>query len=97
MFKCVYIVVCFDVYVYDNVFSFSAEKFAMKCPVLRSLNHGQVAVTTDAVWVATYTCDRGYTLHGNRHRYCQENGKWTGSDPYCSPGTVRTSSIPSLL
>ena len=40
----------------------------------------------DDVWVAVYDCNKGYSLSGNRHRYCQENGRWTGSDPHCSPG-----------
>ena len=32
---------------------------------------------------ATYSCDYGYKLVGNRVRRCQKNGYWSGRDPKC--------------
>ena len=32
---------------------------------------------------ATYTCEPGNSLVGNRTRVCQDDGLWTGSAPIC--------------
>ena len=45
--------------------------------------NGEVTVSDNGV-VATYNCQAGYTLTGNRERYCQDDGKaWNGTDPTC--------------
>lgn len=31
----------------------------------------------------TYKCDAGYELFGSETRTCQENGRWSGSLPFC--------------
>ncbi|PIK46411.1 putative sushi, von Willebrand factor [Apostichopus japonicus] len=33
--------------------------------------------------IATYRCDDGYTLIGNKNRTCLREGSWSGSEPYC--------------
>ena len=34
--------------------------------------------------VVHYSCGQGRILIGNSSRYCQEDGRWSGSTPYCS-------------
>ena len=31
-----------------------------------------------------YSCVQGRTLLGNATRYCQEDGRWSGTPPYCT-------------
>ena len=33
--------------------------------------------------VATFLCNDGYTLIGNKHQTCQNNGSWIGDTPQC--------------
>lgn len=33
----------------------------------------------------TYTCSLGFDLAGDNVQYCQENGQWNGSVPFCQP------------
>ncbi|XP_062518038.1 sushi, von Willebrand factor type A, EGF and pentraxin domain-containing protein 1-like isoform X5 [Corticium candelabrum] len=49
------------------------------CPELRDPAHGEVNVAYN---VATYSCDRGYQLKGDKKRTCSY-GRWTGSQPRC--------------
>ncbi|XP_062852030.1 CUB and sushi domain-containing protein 1-like [Trichomycterus rosablanca] len=42
--------------------------------------------TTDAV--VHYSCSQGRRLIGNATLYCQEDGHWSGSAPYCSGGSA---------
>ena len=44
---------------------------------------------------ATYSCDTGYSLVGDRTRTCQASGSWSGSAPTCQ-GTfiIKTHSHP---
>ncbi|XP_036402136.1 CUB and sushi domain-containing protein 1-like [Megalops cyprinoides] len=37
--------------------------------------------------VVYYSCGQGRTLIGNATRFCQEDGRWSGSPPYCSGGS----------
>ncbi|XP_019903180.2 CUB and sushi domain-containing protein 1 isoform X3 [Esox lucius] len=37
--------------------------------------------------VVHYTCSQGRVLIGNATRSCQEDGRWSGSQPYCSGGS----------
>ncbi|XP_076336929.1 protein lev-9-like isoform X2 [Tachypleus tridentatus] len=32
---------------------------------------------------AVYSCDNGYKLYGEKKRYCQKDGKWSGEEPVC--------------
>ena len=32
----------------------------------------------------TYTCEPGYTLHGDNTRTCMANKRWSGSAPICN-------------
>ena len=32
---------------------------------------------------ATYRCNTGYNLVGNRQRTCRSNGQWSGEEPIC--------------
>lgn len=34
--------------------------------------------------VASYSCSQGRTLVGNATLHCHEDGRWSGSPPYCS-------------
>ncbi|XP_049337518.1 CUB and sushi domain-containing protein 1 isoform X2 [Astyanax mexicanus] len=34
-----------------------------------------------------YSCSQGRTVVGNSTRQCQEDGRWSGSPPYCSGGS----------
>ena len=38
---------------------------------------------TTAGAVASYECVAGYTLEGFSTRICQNNGRWSGSEPTC--------------
>ncbi|XP_066534535.1 CUB and sushi domain-containing protein 1a [Hoplias malabaricus] len=38
--------------------------------------------------VVQYSCSQGRTLVGNSTRHCQEDGRWSGSPPYCSGGSA---------
>ena len=47
---------------------------------------------------ASYSCDHGFDLKGNRIRTCQLNGRWSGMNPFCkriinTSYTVLTSNI----
>ena len=33
---------------------------------------------------ATYTCDKGYELIGDRTRTCLNTGEWSGQEPNCT-------------
>ena len=54
------------------------------CPTLIDPSNG--TVTWDGLTsgsTATYTCDSGYYITGDRVRTCQ-NGGWTGQAPVCT-------------
>lgn len=34
---------------------------------------------------AKYSCNSGYVLRGNTHRYCSHDGSWNGTAPSCAP------------
>ena len=57
----------------------------MSCPSLLYPDHGVLRVKEGE---ATYGCEDDYALSGNKKRYCQRNGEWTGRDPSCVEGTV---------
>ncbi len=33
--------------------------------------------------VATYTCDSGFEVFGDKERTCQKTGQWSGVEPVC--------------
>ena len=59
------------------------------CGPLTNPDNGQVndAAGTTFGHTATYSCNTGYNLTGNRTRTCQATGEWSGSAPTC-PGML---------
>ncbi len=65
------------------------------CPTLPGVTHSQLSYTNVVVagqlefdTVASFVCEEGYFLVGDRTRTCIGNGltttgTWTGSDPTC--------------
>ena len=63
---------------------FSYLSAAIECPVLGDIANGAVTLTSRTVGSrATYTCNDGYRLQGDRQRECQRNGRWFGQEPVC--------------
>ena len=57
---------------------------AINCPALANPNDGFVAVTGNVPGAtATYSCNVGFMLEGNLLRTCQDDGTWSGSEPFC--------------
>ena len=57
---------------------------ANMCDVLENITNGSVELSGTAVGdTATYTCEEGYILQGNRRRVCQRDSSWTGFEPTC--------------
>ena len=54
------------------------------CPALSLPDNGRVE-PTDLTFnsIATYSCDNGYTLEGERFRSCQSDQTWSGVSPIC--------------
>ena len=70
-------VVCF-ILLFCFIFS------ANMCPELRDIAKGSVEVSGTTVGSrATYRCNSGYTLVGNKVRTCQSNRQWSGREPSC--------------
>ena len=60
------------------------SSIAIDCGGLSVPSNGQISITATTFGsVATYSCDRGYTLDGNTSRICQSNGQWSGPQPSC--------------
>ena len=78
--------------------TFVTHFFSFKvCEDLVAPDFGQVSVDGTGL-VATYTCDVGYTLDGDRSRDCQSDGaSWTGSSPTCGKIYITRLSINSSL
>ena len=55
------------------------------CGALTDPANGQVSHTDGTTFgeTATYSCDAGYNLVGDRTRTCQVTGVWSGSTPTC--------------
>uniref|UniRef100_A0AAZ3P372 CUB and sushi domain-containing protein 1 n=1 Tax=Oncorhynchus tshawytscha TaxID=74940 RepID=A0AAZ3P372_ONCTS len=65
-------------------------------PVCRAISCGDPGTPPQAIMsgrkftngaVVHYTCSHGRALIGNATRYCQEDGRWSGPQPYCSGGS----------
>ena len=63
----VYFIVCEDLYLSDEEYE----------PLRVSTTGTGVGDT------ATYTCDCGYKVVGDRIRTCESSGSWSGSQPTC--------------
>jgi len=40
--------------------------------------------------ICTYTCDSGFVLSDTDNRECQNDGRWSGTEPFCDQGKVYT-------
>ena len=61
-----------------------AEIIIITCQRLIDPVYGNVDLTGVNVGSkATYSCDRGFQLRGNKIRKCLRNGQWSGSNPVC--------------
>jgi len=59
------------------------------CPSLKGPKWGTVSIEYDNTvghFVAKYTCDEGLVMRGDYQRYCLDDGKWTGREPFCLQG-----------
>ncbi|XP_063401402.1 sushi, von Willebrand factor type A, EGF and pentraxin domain-containing protein 1-like [Mytilus trossulus] len=80
----------------DGVWSSSASTCVpISCPLLTAPNNGQLSTTGQTYRNnATYYCNDGYTIDGERLRICQSNGTWSGSSPICSLATCPSLETP---
>ena len=54
------------------------------CDELQAPTNGIVRVSGSTEGsTATYSCISGYSLVGNILRQCQNNGEWSGTQPFC--------------
>ena len=60
------------------------SEIIINCDQLFDPDNGDVELTdvTEGS-TATYTCDEGFDLSGDKFRTCQSNGQWSGSEPIC--------------
>ena len=58
---------------------------AVDCGHLTDPANGSVTHTSGTTFgqTATYSCNTGYNLVGNRSQTCQATGNWSGSEPTC--------------
>ena len=57
---------------------------AVNCGALTAPNGGSVTVkSTTFGAIATYSCNKGFTLIGQSQIQCQANGQWSGPAPSC--------------
>ena len=83
--------------IYHSTFSLYAHtwfvllfKYLVDCGDLPSPINGQARLTETLLgFVATYTCDSGYTIVGNNTRECSPDGTWSDEVPKCVPTNVR--------
>lgn len=67
----------------NHHFSF-LSMLARGCQRLQNPENGNVQVTSTRIGaVATYSCNDGFTLVGNKNRVCRPNGQWSGGAPSC--------------
>lgn len=56
----------------------------IECEVLNDISNGKtISGDRHVNSTVTFQCDEGYRLHGTDHRFCQSDGNWSGSNPYC--------------
>ena len=57
---------------------------AIRCPPLASPANGSVLFEPRLVGTtASYSCNQGNLLEGIPQRVCQQNGTWSGDQPFC--------------
>ncbi|XP_051945190.1 sushi repeat-containing protein SRPX2-like isoform X1 [Xyrauchen texanus] len=58
----------------------------IRCHVLPLIDHSTYSCTHGFVADSRcdYTCYEGYQIEGDRYRMCQEDGKWSGTEPTCA-------------
>jgi len=68
----------------------SVHVYLVRCPVLANPDNGMITCSLGSDNTPTegdiclYECDDGYVVSGSRHRECQSDGAWTGSDSTCA-------------
>ena len=84
----------FILWTYCKLCSLSpASPPAILCPMLPGIDNGFITYSPDTVadfdqgTVATYTCNQGFNLQGERERMCQIDGTFSGTAPICT--TIR--------
>ena len=56
----------------------------LSCPTPPSITNGRVTITAENNrLVATYSCNPGFRLSGQRVRICQNDGTFSGRAPIC--------------
>ena len=72
----------------EFILLFSHAYFTVaNCPALSVTNGVVTHSTTTLGAVATYSCNTGFQLIGNRNRTCQADSTWTATNPTCE-GTL---------
>ena len=68
------------------------------CGSLTDPANGQVDLTSGTAFeqTATYSCNTGYNLVGNRTQTCQALGQWSGSAPTCQSMLLKSDLILSI-
>ena len=68
------------------------------CDSINAPANGQVDLTSGAAFeqTATYSCNTGYNLVGNRTQTCQALGQWSGSAPTCQGVLLKSDLILSI-
>ena len=69
------------------------------CGTLTDPANGQVNHTAGTTMgqTATYSCNTGYNLVGNRTRTCQAMGNWSGSVPTCQGMLLHSVYCPGMF
>ncbi|XP_070554791.1 sushi, von Willebrand factor type A, EGF and pentraxin domain-containing protein 1-like [Ptychodera flava] len=58
----------------------------INCGPIGTLENGDVTATGSKMGDAiTFTCNQGFRLVDTEFQECEENGKWSGTRPYCQP------------
>lgn len=61
-----------------------SHSIGVECGNLPNPTNGRVSLTgTTFGSIATYRCNSGFELVGEKTQECLEDGKWSGDDPTC--------------
>jgi hypothetical protein len=75
---------------YFEGFQMFVNCFSEFCPTLSDPDNGEVEVTGNSAGdEATYTCNTGYTLNGDKKLVCQNDGEWSAQPPLCTSNERR--------
>ena len=62
---------------------------ATTCDPLPDITNGNVSISGTSIGsTATYFCEIGFILAGNKERICQNTGQWSGTEPSCKSKAV---------